>query len=77
MKLVNQLNTKVQACQEQLVQVEEKQKGLEVRNEERSIEMKMYVDKLEEKITQNVGMNVAKLTKRIEEMRSEVMEEIH
>jgi len=59
------------------VQVEEKQKGLEVRNEERSIEMKMYVDKLEEKITQNVGMNVAKLTKRIEEMRSEIMEEIH
>ncbi len=59
------------------MQVEEKQKGLEVRNEERSIEMKMYVDKLEEKITQNVGMNVAKLTKRIEEMRSEIMEEIH
>jgi hypothetical protein len=57
--------------------VEDKQKGLEVRNEERSIEMKMYVDKLEEKMTQNMGLNVAKLTKRIDDLRSEIMDEIH
>ncbi len=57
--------------------MEDKQKGLEVRNEERSIEMKMYVDKLEEKMTQNMGLNVAKLTKRIDDLRSEIMDEIH
>jgi len=57
--------------------VEDKQKGLEVRNEERSIEMKMYVDKLEEKMTENMGLNVAKLTKRIDDLRSEIMDEIH
>jgi hypothetical protein len=57
--------------------VEEKQKGLEVRNEERSIEMKMYTDKLEERVTQNMGLNVAKLTKRIDDLKSEIMDEIH
>jgi hypothetical protein len=57
--------------------VEEKQKGLEVRNEERSIEVKMYTDKLEEKLTQNMGLNVAKLTKRIDDLKSELMDEIH
>lgn len=57
--------------------MEDNQKGLEVRNEERSIEMKMYVDKLEEKMTQNMGLNVAKLTKRIDDLRSEIMDEIH
>jgi hypothetical protein len=57
--------------------VEDKQKGLEVRNEERSIDMKMYIDKLEEKMTQNMGLNVAKLTKRIDDLRSEIMDEIH
>jgi hypothetical protein len=57
--------------------VEEKQKGLEVRNEERSIEMKMYTDKLEERLTQNMGLNVAKLTKRIDDLKSELMDEIH
>ena len=57
--------------------MEDKQKGLEVRNEERSIEMKMYVDKLEEKMTENMGLNVAKLTKRIDDLRSEIMDEIH
>ena len=77
MKLVNQLNIKVQTCQDQLVQVEEKQKGLEVRNEERSIEMKMYTDKLEERLTQNMGLNMAKLTKRIDDLKSELLDEIH
>ena len=57
--------------------MEDKQKGLEVRNEERSIDMKMYIDKLEEKMTQNMGLNVAKLTKRIDDLRSEIMDEIH
>ena len=57
--------------------MEEKQKGLEVRNEERSIEMKMYTDKLEERVTQNMGLNVAKLTKRIDDLKSEIMDEIH
>ena len=57
--------------------MEEKQKGLEVRNEERSIEMKMYTDKLEERVTQNMGLNVAKLTKRIDDLKSELMDEIH
>lgn len=57
--------------------MEDKQKGLEVRNEERSIELKMYVDKLEEKMTQNMGLNVAKLTKKIDDLRYEIMDEIH
>ena len=49
MKLVNQLNAKVQTCQEQMTQLDERLSKAEIKIEEQLIEAKMYADQKEEK----------------------------